>query len=215
MKKKIKHGLTGSKRKPDRTGADARGERTDSTGSLPRPEPRVITDGGHDRGGNGANTGGRQAYSADLGRREVDIGGGGFSQRHLYLRSDIESAMGSRRSGEVEQIYPSTSIPQIPSSGKPDGACALLFQFPPLIVPSDESDGAGTSTVPDHAPEALCPGGGADSSAAAEEHKTSWKSTASATAKLLLRGVRDSADAFGPLKSVAGGLCFILENCEV
>ena len=37
----------------------------------------------------------------------------------------------------------------------------------------------------------------------------------SATAKLLLRGVRDTADAFGPLKSVAGGLCFILENYEV
>ena len=36
-----------------------------------------------------------------------------------------------------------------------------------------------------------------------------------ATAKLLLRGVRDTADAFGPLKSVAGGLCFVLENCEV
>ena len=31
----------------------------------------------------------------------------------------------------------------------------------------------------------------------------------------MLRGVRDTADAFGPLKSVAGGLCFILENCEV
>jgi hypothetical protein len=37
----------------------------------------------------------------------------------------------------------------------------------------------------------------------------------SAAAKLLLRGVNESADAFGPLKSVAGGLCFILENCEV
>ena len=49
----------------------------------------------------------------------------------------------------------------------------------------------------------------------ASEKKSSWKSTAFATAKLLLRGVRDSADAFGPLKSVAGGLCFILENCEV
>jgi hypothetical protein len=49
----------------------------------------------------------------------------------------------------------------------------------------------------------------------ADENKSNWKSTASATAKLLLRGVRDSADAFGPLKSVAGGLCFILENCEV
>ena len=53
------------------------------------------------------------------------------------------------------------------------------------------------------------------SNAAAEEHKSNWKSTASASAKLLLCGVRDSADAFGPLKSVAGGLCFILENCEV
>ena len=44
---------------------------------------------------------------------------------------------------------------------------------------------------------------------------TDWKSTASSSAKLVLRAVRDSADAFGPLKSVAGGLCFILENCEV
>ena len=40
-------------------------------------------------------------------------------------------------------------------------------------------------------------------------------STATSSAKLILRGVRDSADAFGPLKSVAGGLCFILENYEV
>ena len=40
-------------------------------------------------------------------------------------------------------------------------------------------------------------------------------SETSASAKLLLQGVRDSADAFGPLKSVAGGLCFVLENYEV
>ena len=52
-------------------------------------------------------------------------------------------------------------------------------------------------------------------SAVPNENKSDWKSTASASAKLLLRGVRDSADAFGPLKSVASGLCFILENCEV
>ena len=47
------------------------------------------------------------------------------------------------------------------------------------------------------------------------ESKSDWKATASSAAKLLLLGVRESADAFGPLKSVAGGLCFILENCEV
>ena len=52
-------------------------------------------------------------------------------------------------------------------------------------------------------------------SAAAEESRPGWKSTASSSAKLVLRAVRDSSDAFGPLKSVAGGLCFILENCEV
>ena len=50
---------------------------------------------------------------------------------------------------------------------------------------------------------------------AAANKKSDWKSTAYASAKLLLYGVRDSADAFGPLKTVAGGLCFILENCEV
>ena len=51
--------------------------------------------------------------------------------------------------------------------------------------------------------------------AAVDESRPGWKSTASSSAKLALRGVRDSADAFGPLKSVAGGLCFILENYEV
>ena len=50
--------------------------------------------------------------------------------------------------------------------------------------------------------------------ATADEDGSDWKATASASTKLL-RGVRDSADALGPLKSVAGGLCFILENYEV
>ena len=51
--------------------------------------------------------------------------------------------------------------------------------------------------------------------AAVDENGSEWKATVSASAKLLLRGVGDSADTFGPLKLVAGGLCFILENYEV
>ena len=51
--------------------------------------------------------------------------------------------------------------------------------------------------------------------AAEEESESDWTTTATASAKLLLRGVSSSSDAFGPLKSVAGGLCFILDNCEV
>ena len=72
-----------------------------------------------------------------------------------------------------------------------------------------------TSTVPNNMQEDLRPDEGAGPNAAAKENERDWKSAASAAAKLLLRGVRDSADAFGPLKSAAGGLCFILENWEV
>ena len=114
MKKGIKHRLTGRKRKAEKTETDGRGETADQSGSLPRPEPHVVTGSGRGREGNGSNA--------------------------------------------EESVQPS---------------------------------------------------------AAADENRSDWKSTVSASAKLLLRGVRDSADAFPPLKSVAGGLCFILENCEV
>ena len=69
--------------------------------------------------------------------------------------------------------------------------------------------------IPDRAPEDVRPNESTEPGAITNENKSNWKSTASASAKLLLLGVRDSADAFGPLKAVAGGLCFILENCEV
>ena len=81
---------------------------------------------------------------------------------------------------------------------------------PPLIVTSAKTV---TSAVPDPVQEVLHPNKSEPN--IADENKSNWKSTASATAKLLLRGVNESADAFGPLKSVTGGLCYILENCEV
>jgi len=117
-KKKIKHRLAGSKRKPDRTGAGSGGERSDSIGSLPRPELRVVASGGHDQEGNRANADDLHVYSTDQGKGEVDIGGGEFGQG---LHSDFEAATGSGRGGEVERIYLSTPTPQIPSGGGPDG----------------------------------------------------------------------------------------------
>ena len=79
-----------------------------------------------------------------------------------------------------------------------------------LIAPLD------TSTVQaDHEPEVLPPNRGVEPSAAADKDESNWKYTASATAKLILRTVKESSDAFPPLKSVAGGLCAILENSEV
>ena len=50
---------------------------------------------------------------------------------------------------------------------------------------------------------------------ATSENSSDLKPTISATVKLVLCIVRDSADAFPPLKSVAGAICSILENYEV
>ena len=48
-----------------------------------------------------------------------------------------------------------------------------------------------------------------------EEGESNLGSLVVSAAKLTLRGVKEAADAFPPLKAVAGGLCFILDNCEV
>ena len=50
---------------------------------------------------------------------------------------------------------------------------------------------------------------------AIDKNKSNLKSLVSSTAKLVLRGVKESADAFSPLKSVVGCLCFILDNYKV
>lgn len=47
------------------------------------------------------------------------------------------------------------------------------------------------------------------------ENKPDWKSTAYATTKLAISMVKESSDAFPPLKSVAGGLSAILDHCDV
>jgi len=86
----------------------------------------------------------------------------------------------------------------------------ILLVVIPLTVSSAHID---TPAVPDHAQEVLRPNEGQPSGA--DENRSNLKSLASSTAKIFLRGVNESADAFPPLKSVAGGLCYILENCEV
>ena len=88
-----------------------------------------------------------------------------------------------------------------------------FISVPPLIGPPDNID---NSTILDQVQ-------GAPSSDWSKLNTTGgnrfehWtpKSTASAAVKLFLRGVKESADAFPLLKSVVGGLCFILDNCEV
>ena len=81
----------------------------------------------------------------------------------------------------------------------------LLFLTNTLVNP-------GNSANPGHGE---VPGRRNLQNAVGDHSEGGWNSTVSATAKLLLRAMRDTADAFPPLKSVTGGLCAILENCEV
>ena len=85
-----------------------------------------------------------------------------------------------------------------------------LFRLLYPIVPSGITE---HSSISDQVPEVANPDESAEPGSAASEEKSNWRSTAVATAKLTLRG--DVADTFGPHKSVAGRLYFILENCEV
>lgn len=50
---------------------------------------------------------------------------------------------------------------------------------------------------------------------AAYEHKPDLKSTVHAAANLAIDLLKESSDAFGPLKSVVGGLSTILKYCDV
>ena len=74
-------------------------------------------------------------------------------------------------------------------------------------------DNVDDSVVPDQVQDTLSSGQGVPNPT--DEKKFKQGSAASATAKLILHGIKDSADAFPPLKSIVGGLCFILDNCEV
>ena len=77
--------------------------------------------------------------------------------------------------------------------------------------PSNRS--TATSAIPDPVQEAIHPNENEPNTA--DENKSNREPAVSATAKPFLRGVKDSADAFVPPKSVAECPCFILDNHEV
>ena len=224
MKKDFKHRLRGKRRAPDRSGADTAGERVSSSASLLQPSSRVAASGLNEEG-TGISAGISQARSRDPSLMPVHEGRHGDSQRKEAgvdekeggqgdSRSgpDVEVAAGSGPSREDKRAYSPLPITSVPRKQEPEGTWTLSPRSMCLIIPLHDAD---ASAVPDHARKELLLDENTESNAATDGKKSNWKSTTYATAKLLLRGVRDSADAFGPLKSVAGGLCFILENCEV
>ena len=117
--------------------------------------------------------------------------------------SSLKKGIKNRLTGNKRK----TDKPRADGIGESSGPSGPLPRPGPPAVTSDDREREGNEPNPDD--ESVEPG------AAPDVNRSDWKSTASASAKLILRGVRDSSDAFCPLKAVASGLCFILENCEV
>ena len=186
FEKDVEDPLGRSKPEADKPGPAGREENVGSSSSLPQPEPRVSTGGGREQGG-GPNTENENVTMDDL----LDS---------LSRRSkDVNDRLGRSKpeadkpgpGGREEGVSSSSSFPQPEPHVSTGGG--------------REQAGGGLKTENENV----------GVSSAADENRPGWKSTASSSAKLVLRAVRDSSDAFGPLKSVAGGLCFMLENCEV
>jgi len=138
-KKKIKHLLTGRKRKPDGTGPNPDGEGADSTTSLPQPEPHVVADESRDREEDKADAAGVRASSTDRPPQpdgpesvpargddngqdggEVDVDEGEAGQKDSHPRPDVEVAVGDVHGGELERVYPSPSTTSISRGVEPD-----------------------------------------------------------------------------------------------
>ena len=220
--RKVKERLRGKKGKRDKTEANTAEESIESSSSFLRPVSHIAA-GGHGGEGTRASTDTRRVHSRARSPQPEPVPVGGkdddgkgkevdTSKKEVDQGSSVETAVGGRPGlAEAKPLSPSPSTP-IPHSGEPESTWTCLFHLLNLIVLSDNTE---ASAAPDQVPEAARPNESAEPGPATSEEKSNWMSTAVSTAKLLLRGVRDAADAFGPLKSVAGGLCFILDNYEV
>ena len=139
MKKKAKHLLTGKKRKPDGTATNP-GEGVNPASSVPQQEPHVVVGESYDREGDKAGAAGEPVFSTDQPPQpdgpesgpapgsdggqeggETDVDGGEASLMDSHPYPDIEVAVGSEHSGELEGVYLSLSTPSISHDGKPDG----------------------------------------------------------------------------------------------
>ena len=147
---------------------------------------------------------------------------------HLRKRGKARSEIENPTGVGLSVLHPteSTLDPQIGASSSPptpqgqesNGMWAVLAQNVHLITFSSDrpSDSYGH-------PSALNETEGTDAGSsnpvagpsATGDNRSNIKSLVYSGAKLILNGVKESADAFGPLKSVAGGLCFILDTFEV
>jgi len=116
-----------------------------------------------------------------------------------------------------ERAGPGSSRERADAGGKETGPRSKsdIRRIPTVSIlqdPESESTWAAPPQSPPLTDDAANPG---VFGAATSKDESEWKHTVSSAAKLTLRTVKEASDAFPPLRSIAGGLCAILDNCEV
>ena len=81
----------------------------------------------------------------------------------------------------------------------------MTLQIPPLSAPVPHVDKNKPVNLSSHIVDPT----------AAYENKPNWKPTLYASAGLVIDLLKESSDAFAPLKSVVGGLSAIIKHCDV
>ena len=220
LKEKVKHRLGGGRPEPETGGMDTGGEGVGGMGSVPQPSPHLIAQDGHDhpQSGGEADVGGGLVGSADplpsddpgfvpvskIGRdgegSEATIEGREVGGGNLHLRLGVGPSQGGNNTDEerVHQVNPSPS--------ESNESTTTYWSLP-------SSDNIDISAVPDPVQQAL--GVSEGESGPADADKLGWRSTASAMAKSFFRMVKESQNAYPPLKSIAECLYIVLNNCEV
>lgn len=220
FRKKAKEKVSKIRDKIGKIRANAGDEGSYRSGLSSQSEPGVVVEGESRGGETKAGVGkddSRPGDSVSVSRSAVGIGhdhGGsddGTSGRETDqkgLHPHLQAESGSSRGKKVDRAHPlsqsntgneTTPPPSIFQGGEAESTWTRLFESPPL------TDCAGNPAAPDpvHA------------DGTTSNDKPDWKHTASSAAKLLVRTVERTSDVFPPLKSVAAGLCAILDNCEV
>ena len=230
LKKKLKRRLAGGRDESEIGGADAGEDRIDEIGSLPQLEPPLTTGGGlnHPQARNEAGIGGGRVDSTgplpqsddpgfvlvsgsghNRGRRGAVIEGVEGGKRNPHLRPSagdvVESGPSQGKDNVDGEKVDRVNLPL------PEGTQTTCLSAP---VSDCFSDNINNSAIPDHIRQAPDVDEGGHRGVV-DENKSSWKSSASATAKSILRTVKESQNAYPPLKSIAEGLYLILNSCNV
>jgi hypothetical protein len=143
---------------------------------------------------------------------EVTPGVPGHVQEVASYDRREPNAVDKRETNPADSL-PAPSTPSISHGGESgDATPSKLSQLPPVTISSGDKDSPSVfESVREPVKLSMHPLG----PGAASGDTPNQKSSLSATADVILRGVVESSDAYPLLKSVARCLCVILDNHEV